>query len=168
MIIVISGIAVFVVIGVIVLYHTFSSPPQRVEVAGPGSPEYDSYIDQVKITNINMSTGERMNYSFGRIRCLVQNTGDRVVTGLRLRGVVIDHTDSPSDFPLQDMSPTQLDEFLKTRPEAKLNEKIVTPIPQRISELLPGQSLDIDLNIEPIPNMYPMAMVIHVVGLKVK
>lgn len=168
MIIIISGIAVFVVIGVIALYHTFSSPPQSVDLAGPGSPEYDSYIEQVKISNINMSTGERLNIYFGRIRCLVQNTGDRVITGLRIRGVVIGHTDAPLDYPLKDMTPSQLDDFLKSRPEAKLNEKIITPIPQRLNDLPPGQSLEIDLNIEPIPDMYPMDMVIQVVGLKLK
>jgi hypothetical protein len=168
MIIIISGIAVFVVIGVIALYHMFSSPPEKIEIGGPGSPEYDSYIEHVKISNISMSTGQRLNLHFGRIRCIVQNTGDRVITGLRLRGVVIGHTDAPYDLPLKDMTPGQLDEFLKTRPEAKLNEKIVTPIPQRISDLPPGQSLDIDLNIEPIPDMAPMDMVIQVVGIKLK
>lgn len=168
MIIIISGIAVFVVIGVILLYHLLASPPQKVELAGPGSPEYDSYIENVQIANINMTTGERLNIHFGRIRCIVQNTGDRTITGLRLRGVVIGHTDVPFDYPLKELTPTQLDEFLKDRPEAKLNEKIVTPIPVRLSELPAGQTLDIDLNIEPIPDMNPMEMIIQVTGLKLK
>jgi len=168
MIIIISGIAVFIVIGVIALYHLVSSSPQKLELAGPGSPEYDSYVEHVRISNISMTTGERMNINFGRIRCMIQNTGDRTITGLRLRGIVIGHTDAPYDFPLRDMSPTQLDEFLKPRPEAKLNEKIITPIPLRHDDLLPGQSLDIDLNIEPIPDMSPMDMVIQVIGLKLK
>lgn len=168
MIIIISGIAVFVVIGVIIMYHLLSSPTQRTELVGPGATEYDSYIENVKISNINMTTGKRLNNYFGRIRCIVQNTGDRTITGLRLRGVAIGYTDAPVDFPLKDMTPSQLDDFLKPRPEAKLNEKIVTPIPLRVSELPPGQTLDIDLNIEPIPDMSPMDMVIQVIGLKLK
>lgn len=168
MIIIISGIAVFVVIAAIALYHTFSPPPQRMELAGPGSPEYDSYIEQVKISNLNLTTGERMGIYFGRIRCLVQNTGDRTITGLRLRGVVVGWVSEPPEPPLKEMTTAQLDAFFGQNPDAKLNEKMLTPIPQRMAELQPGQSIDIDLNIEPIPDMSPMDMVIKVTGLKLK
>ncbi len=145
MIILVSGVAVLLVLGAIILYQSIGSAPTAVEMAAGGTPEFDSYKDAIVIRNLNMTTGERLNSNFGRIRCIVQNTGDKTLVGLQLRGVAIDYS------------------------EAVIKEKLITPIPLRRDALAPNETLDIDLYIEPIPDLNALTqMNIQVVGLKIK
>ncbi|HSE97319.1 MAG TPA: hypothetical protein VLD57_03545 [Blastocatellia bacterium] len=145
-IVILSSAAVAVVVGLIILVGSRSViQPSQVELSRKGSEEYDSYIEFVQITNLNRSTAERLSNKIGIIRCRVQNTGEKVLTGLQLRGVAIGFDG----------------EVLK--------ETVITPIPKVRDTLAPNQFIPIELYLEPIPDPATvMEMAIEVSGLKVK
>jgi hypothetical protein len=142
----VSGIAVLVVIGLIILVNSLGpAETTRVDLAKPGSEEFDSYVAHVVITNIDRSTAERLNNKFGTIRCRVRNTGDKTLVALQLRGAAIGHNGEVFD------------------------ETIITPIPRFHESLGPNQSIPIELVLEPIPDPTNVAdMTIEVVGIRVK
>ncbi|HXG66047.1 MAG TPA: hypothetical protein VNO70_13175 [Blastocatellia bacterium] len=146
LIMIVSGVAVLVVIGLIILVGSRGpAEATRVDLAKPGSEEFDSYAPHVVIANIDRSTAERLNNKIGIIRCRVRNTGDKTLVALQLRGAAIGFNDDV------------------------LKETIITPIPRFHESLGPNQSIPIELVLEPIPDPMNVAdMTIEVVGLKVK
>lgn len=123
-----SGVAVLAVIALVVLVTSISRKQTPLEFARPGSPEFDSYISQVKLTNIEKRKGERMNVYYGRFLLTLENTGDKTLDGLQVRLLAIDMNKEIA------------------------REKIVTVIPGIRESLGPGQSARLDLSFEPIPN----------------
>ena len=145
-IVILSSAAVAVVVGLIILVGSRSvMQPTQLEMARAGSEEFDSYLGYVQLTNINKTTAERLNNKVGIIRCRVQNTGDRTLVSLQLRGVALGFNN----------------EVLK--------ETVITPMPRVRDSLGPGQSMAIELFLEPIPDpSMVMEMTIEVYGLKVR
>jgi hypothetical protein len=142
---ILSGIAVMFVVVLIILVTSFGKRAAPLEIARPGSPEFDSYAQFIKINNIDKRHGERLNNRDGRIRCTVENAGDRVLSGLQLRAAAVDLGD------------------------VLVREKIISPVPNIKEMLGPGQSVDIDLYLEPIPDPSTLKdMTIEVYGLKLK
>jgi hypothetical protein len=146
LIMILSGAAVLAVIALIILVSSRApSTPTEVELARPGSEEFDSYIQNVQITGLAKTTAERLHNKVGIIRCRVQNAGDKVITALQLRGVALGFNNEV------------------------LRENVVTPVPRVREVLNPNQALPIELYIEPIPDPSEvMEMTIEIVGLKVK
>ena len=140
-----SGVAVIAVIALIIIVTSFGRRPIQTELARSGSSEFDSYAPKVTINNLDRRSGERMNYRYARMLCTVQNTGDRVITGLELRAAVLG-------------TGGQL-----------IREKIITPIPNTRDTLGPNQSINIDVSIERVPDPSEIAdMTIEVYGLKLR
>lgn len=123
-----SGVAVLAVIALVVLVSSISRKQTPLEFARQGSPEFDSYIGQIKLTNIEKRKGERMNVYYGRFLLTLENNGDKTLDGLQVRLVAIDLNKEIA------------------------REKIVTVIPGIREALGPGQSARLDLSFEPIPN----------------
>src|SRR5437870_13671997 len=88
-IMILSSLAVLVVIALIIIVTSFSKRPSVTQAAHQGSAEFDTYASYVKISNLEKKTGERLNTRYARMLCVVQNTGDKVVTTLQLRAAVI-------------------------------------------------------------------------------
>jgi hypothetical protein len=144
-IMILSGLAVLVVIALIIIVTSFSRRPSQTDVAHAGSAEFDSYASNVKITNLEKKTGERLNVRYARMLCVVQNTGDRVLAALQLRAAVIGTGGK------------------------LIKEKIITPVPNNRDTLGPNQSMNIDVSIERVPDPAEiMDMTIEVYGLKLK
>jgi len=144
-IMILSGLAVLLVIVLIIVVTSLGKRTAQAEIAHAGSPEFDSYVPNVKIGNIDKRTGERMNYKYARILCTVENAGDAVLVGLQLRAAIIG-------------TGGQL-----------LKEKIFTPVPGSRDELDPHQSMNIDVSVERVPDPYEiMDMTVELYGLKVK
>ena len=142
---ILSGIAVMFVVVLIILVTSFGKRAAPLEIARAGSPEFDSYAEFIKINNIDKRHGERLNNRYGRIRCTVENTGDRVLSALQLRAAAVDLGD------------------------VLVREKIISPVPNIKETLGPGQSVDIDLYLEPIPDPSTLKdMTIEIYGLKLK
>ncbi|MCI0487211.1 MAG: hypothetical protein L0229_11495 [Blastocatellia bacterium] len=141
-----SAVAVLIVIGLIILVPYFRGPATRVEMATQGSPEFDSYVQYVKIGELDKRVGERMtNANYGRLRFTVENTGDKVLTGLELRSAVIGFNN----------------EVLK--------QKTTMYIPNQRDSLDPNRSIRVELSLEPIPDESQiMDFKVEVVGLKVE
>jgi hypothetical protein len=146
MIMVLSAVAVLGVIVLVILVSSGGdSGPSEVLVSRPGSAEFDSYAQSVKISDVEMRTGERATGSYGRVMCTVQNSGDRVLVGLQLRGVAIDFNSQV------------------------LKEKIITPVPNQKETLGPNQGMEIDLYLDPIKDRSQiMDMKIELYGLKLQ
>jgi hypothetical protein len=123
-----TGGTVLLIIGVIVLFSSYCSREVKVEMAQAGSQEFDSYSPFVSITINDKRTGERLGVKYGRLLCTARNDGDRVLVGLQVRVVVLGFSNEV------------------------LQEKISSPIPKAKEALNPHQSMDVDLNIEPIPD----------------
>jgi hypothetical protein len=124
-----SGAAVLAVIALVVLVTSISRKQTPLEFAHTGSPEFDSYISHVKLTNIEKRKGERMNnVNYGRFLLTLENTGDKTLVGLQVRLLAIDLNKEIA------------------------REKLVTVIPGIREALGPGQSARLDLSFEPIPN----------------
>jgi len=97
----------------------------------------------VNITINDKRTGERLNVRYGRLLCTIRNDGDQVLVGLQVRSVVLGFSNEV------------------------LVERITSPIPRQRDVLNPHQSMDIDLNMEPIPELI-MDMKVEIYALKVK
>ena len=152
-IIVASGLAVLIVIILIVLISWVgTSTPQKLELYYAGSPEFDSYAQFVKVDVLDRLSGERFNNSqYKRIVCMVQNTGDKTLTGLQLQGAAIKNTgESLEDYEI-------------------VKEKITTPVPTERETLAPNQSMRLDIYIEPLDrNIVVDRLIVQVKGLKFK
>ena len=141
----VSGAAVLLVIGLIILVSSYVGRDVKVEMARPGSPEFDSYSGFVSVTIKDKRFGERLGINYGRILCTVRNDGERVLTGIQLRGTIIGFES----------------EVLK--------DKIISPVPRQRDTLEPHESLEIDLNVEPIPDRSMiMDMLVELYALQVK
>jgi hypothetical protein len=144
LIMVTSAAAVLVVIGLIVLVTSLRSGRSEIQMARPGSPEFESYASSVAIKIVDKRWGERLGGRYGRIIFTVENTGDRTLSGLMLRGAAVGFSD----------------EVFK--------DKIVSPVPTRQDELLPQQIIEVDLYLEPIPDPSAIKdMIVELYGLKV-
>lgn len=142
---IVSGIAVGLVVVLIILASTVVKGPAPIEIVHSGSPEFDSYKEFVRIENVKKTAGERLNARFGHITCRVENGGDKTLLALELRAAALDLSD------------------------VVVREKIITPVPNIKDTLAPGESMAIDLYIEPIPDPLTLKdMIIEVYGLKVK
>jgi len=138
-----SGVAVLAVIALVVLVTSISRKQAPMEFARPGSPEFDSYISQVKLSNIEKRKGERLNVFYGRFLVTLENTGDKTLVGLQVRMAAIDMN--------KDL----------------VREKVVTVIPAIRGPLEAGQSARLDISFEPIPNPDDLQdMTIEVYSLK--
>jgi hypothetical protein len=142
---ILSGGAVLAVIVLIILVTSFGKKPSKIEMAQRGAAEFDSYAEFMPISNIELKHGERLNTKYARILCTVRNTGDKVVDGLQLRAYVIGLNDE------------------------LLREKIITPVPEIKNTLEPGQSMRIDVSLEPVPDASLIKdMKIELYGLKLE
>jgi hypothetical protein len=142
---ILSGAAVLAVIALIVLVTSFRKTPTKIDMAGRGSSEFDSYAQLVTINNLDTRHGERLNTKYARILCVVQNTGDRVLDGLQLRASVIGLNDEV------------------------IREKVVTAVPDIRGALKPNQSMNIDVSLEPVPEAaYIKDMKIELYALKLE
>ena len=144
-IMIVSGLAVLVVIVLIIAVTSLGRRQAQTEFAHAGSPEFDSYVPNVRIANVEKKTGERMNIRYARILCTVQNAGDQVLVGLQLRAAIIGTGGQV------------------------LREKIITPAPNTRDTLGPNQTMNIDVSVERVPDPTEiMEMKIEVYGLKLK
>jgi len=142
-IMILSGLAVLIVIALIIVVTSFGRRPAQTEFAHAGSSEFDDYVANLTIGNLDKRTGERMNIRYARILCSVQNNGDQMLTGLQLRAAIIG-------------TGGQL-----------IREKVLTPIPNTRDSLGPNQSMNIDVSIERVPDPSEIQdMIIEVYGLK--
>lgn len=146
LIIVVSGIAVVLVIGLIVAVSSLSSRQStKIEMSAMGSPEFDSYAQYVTLSDMVHYEGERLNNRYARITCKLNNTGDKTLTGVQLRIAAIGLAGDV------------------------LKEKYVTPIPTNNDRLNPNQTMHLELFMEPIPDPAEiMKFTVDVSGLKFK
>ena len=148
LIIVTSAIAVLVVIAVaIVLSQSRSRQPSiEAQMSRAGSPDFDAYAPLVKITDVQKMTSTTLiGRRLGILKANVQNTGDRVLTGLQIRATA-----------------TGLSGEL-------LIQKIALPVPRQRDTLAPGDTMAISVQIDPIPEPDKiMDMTLDVYGIKLK
>jgi len=144
-IMILSGIAVVVVIVLIILVSSFSKKPTPIQMEKAGSPEFDSYLQFVTIRNIELHEGIRLNNRFGRIMCSVRNEGDRVLDGLQIRAYAVGFNGEV------------------------FREKFINAVPNNAERLGQGQSLQLDIYLEPIPDPGTIQdMKVEVAGLKLR
>ena len=147
LVMIMSGIAVAAVIVLIVLVTSFCKGSGRIEMALPGSAEFDSYVSNIKVDLVDKRVGERelnkvVNYA--RLICNVTNSGDKELVGLQLRGVAFGFNNET------------------------LREKVVTVIPGSHSDLEPGNTIRVEVSMEPIPDPSQiMDFRVEVAGMKV-
>src|SRR5689334_19702688 len=80
-----SGVAVIAVIALVVLVTSISKKQAPLEFARAGAADFDEYVKNVKLTNIEKFSGERLNVNYGRFLLTLENTGARTLAGLQLR-----------------------------------------------------------------------------------
>jgi hypothetical protein len=148
LILALSGVAVLVVLAAIIVVSSKSSSKPSAEATMPqaGSAEFDSYASFVKINNLDKWTSSTL---IGRrlaiLRAVVQNTGDRTIIGLKLRGTVVGLGGET------------------------LSQRISTQIPRVRQSLAPGETMQVTVQIDPIPDPGEMSdMTLDVYALKLK
>jgi lipopolysaccharide export LptBFGC system permease protein LptF len=153
-IIVASGLAVLVVIILVVLASWLGSrSQQKEELFMEGSAEFNSYAPLVKIEIKNQFKGERLNYFYTRMICLITNTGDKTLTGLQLSATAVQNT----GYTLEEYQ--------------VLKEKILNPIPGSRELLSPNQSMELEIFMEPFDektNLSIDRLLVQVKGLKTR
>ncbi|MEW6208747.1 MAG: hypothetical protein AB1631_10295 [Acidobacteriota bacterium] len=157
LIILISGVAVFLVIGLIIVQQMYYKGSVKIEFARAGSAEFDSYKDFVILSNIERFTGQRLGINYARLKCRVQNTGDKSIVALQVRMAALDFESNTHK-----------------RKDGSLVEKFITIIPSQLTgrkSIEPDDAMNIELNLEPVPDPDSgelMDIIVEVVGLKVK
>jgi hypothetical protein len=148
LIMLLSGGAVVLVVALVILFSSVVSQDAKVEMARPGSQEFDDYSRFVSVTIKSKYTGERAGARYARIECTVRNDGERVLTGLQIRGMMVGFSNQV------------------------LKERVVSSVPNKREgreTLEPHQSFDVDLNVEPIPDPTEiMDMQVEIYALKVR
>ena len=146
LIMVVSAVAVLLVIGLVILVGSRKpAEPVQVEMAGPGTEEFNSYSQSVQITDFEPFVGERLNARYARLTFRVRNTGDRTLVGLQVRAAAVGFNN----------------EILK--------EKIVTLVPGRQDALGPNGVIAVEAFLEPVPDPATiMDINATVVGIKLQ
>src|SRR5436853_1887281 len=138
-------LVVFVALTIIVGTRASKHPAPPLEMARPGSAEFDSYKQSIKMDEIKKATAKNMFGNIGMLSAHVQNAGDSLITGLQLRAVALGFNN----------------EILK--------EKTITPIPKSRESLGPHETMFIEIQLEKIPEPGDiMEMTIELVGFKLK
>jgi hypothetical protein len=144
-IMILSGFAVLVVLALIIMVSSMARRPSHAEFANAGAPEFDDYARNIVITNVEKKTGERITGRYVTIQCTVQNTGDKVLSGLQLKATV-----------------------LGTGGQV-VREKLIAPVPNNRDELAANQSMRVEVSLERVPQPWEISdMTIELYGLKVK
>ena len=146
MIMAVSGLLlVFVVLLTIIVSTRASKPAPSLEMARPGSAEFDSYAQFVKMDEIKKMTAKNMFGNIAIMSAHVQNVGGRAITGLQLRAVALGFSNEP------------------------LKERTMTPIPKTRESLGPNETMLIEVQLEHLPSPQDiMEMTIELTGFKVK
>jgi len=129
-VIALSGIAVLLVAGLI--FIVASRPPAESpgeQWPGPGSPEFDSYVPNVAIKDIEKFTNSTIvGRRQAKITATLANNGDRVITGMKINAAAVGFGGDTLAF------------------------KIATPIPRQREKLGPGETAKIEIGLDPIPD----------------
>ena len=148
LVVIMSGVAVGAVIVLIVLVSSFCKSGGRFEMAGPESDEFKSYVGNIKIDIVDKREGERdlgKVVKYARLVCNVTNTGDKRLVGLQLKGMALGFNNEV------------------------LRDKVTTYIPGPHRELDPGETIRVELTMEPIPDPSTiMDFKVEVAGLKIE
>jgi hypothetical protein len=146
LVVLMSGIAVGAVILLIVLVTSFCKSGGGIEIARPGSDEFNSYANNIKVEIVDKFVGERdlgKRVQYARLICHVTNTGDKNLIGLQLKGTAIGLSNEI------------------------LREKVSPIIPGPHSELEPGEMIRVEVSMEPIPDPSTIQdFKVEVAGLK--
>lgn len=146
LIIVASGIALIGVIGLIILVSYLGKrKPDEIKLFSQGSPEYNAYVENLTVEDLDIKTGERLNTRYARFILKLKNNGDKTVSGVQLRMLALGY-----EYEV-------------------LKEKFVTPVPGTAKTLNPNQYVSLDLYMEPIPDPAEiMHMTVEVTGIQYK
>ncbi|HJQ69354.1 MAG TPA: hypothetical protein VKA70_10290 [Blastocatellia bacterium] len=148
LVVIMSGVAVGAVIVLIVLVSSFCKSGGRVEMAGADTDEFKSYVGNIRLTLVENREGERdlgKVVRYARLIYNVTNTGDKTLSGLQLKGKAISLNDEV------------------------LRDRVVTVIPGAHSDLKPGETIRVEINMEPIPPVNEIKeFTAEVVGLKLE
>ena len=144
-IMIVSGLAVLAVIALIIIVTSFGRRPSQMELAERGSPEFDTYADSILLGDLDKWTGERITGRYVRMKCTVQNAGDKILTGLQFKAIVIGTGGQV------------------------LREKVITPVPNSKDTLGPNESMKIEASLERVPDPTEISdMKIELLGLRTK
>ena len=137
---------IIVVLLTIIVGTRASKQPVSLEMAGPGSAEFDAYAPFVKMSEVKKATAKSMlGGNIGMLSTHIQNIGDRAIIGLRLRAVALGLSDET------------------------LKERTITPIPKTRETLAPNETMLIEVQLERIPAPQDIReMTIEIVGFKVR
>lgn len=147
LIMVLSAIAALIVIAAIIVVSSKTSRQSAgLQMAQAGSAEFDSYAPLVKLTDIDKATSSTLiGRKLGILKAVVTNTGDKTITGLQIRGIAVGYGGEI------------------------LAQRIATPIPRVRGPLGPGQSANVTVQIDPIPDPGEiMDMTLQVFALKLQ
>ena len=141
-----SLLLIIVVLLTIIVGTRASKQPVSLEMARPGSAEFDAYAPFVKMSEIKKATAKSMlGGNIGMLSTHIRNIGDRALTGLQLRAVALGFSNEP------------------------LKERTITPIPKTRESLGPNETMLIEVQLERIPSPRDITeMTIEIVGFKVK
>ncbi|HUK90954.1 MAG TPA: hypothetical protein VLZ81_11180 [Blastocatellia bacterium] len=146
-IMVLSGIAALIVVGAIVVVGSRSSKrPAESQMAQAGSAEFDSYAPSVAMGAVEKATSTTLiGRKLGILRAVVTNNGDKKITGLQIKALAVGYGGET------------------------LAQRIATPIPKSRGPLGPGESAEITVYLDPIPDPSEiMDMTLQVFALKVQ
>lgn len=148
MIMIVSGLAVVVVLALILIVTSIGSKKpdtEMIQMARPGSSEFDSYAPFIKITigPEDKTTAKNLLNYIGMLRAEVENSGDQTLTGLQLRAVALGFDQEP------------------------LRELVISPVPRKQKTLGPHESISVEVQLDRIPDPDTiMDMTIELYGLR--
>jgi hypothetical protein len=142
-----SGLAVLLVAALIIIVA--SRPPAQMteqEWPGPGSPEFDSYAPNIVISGIDRITNSTLlGRSQALIKFTLENKGDKVVKGLRIKASATGFGGETLAF------------------------RNATPVPRQKETLGPGETARVEIQIDPIPDPAKIQdITLQVTGLLLK
>src|SRR5215469_14629549 len=148
LIIALSALALLLVVALVIIVA--SRPPApgpgEQEWPGPGSPEFDSYSQNVVISDLVKFTNTTL---IGRrqatLKANLSNKGDKTIIGLKVKASAIGFGGETLAF------------------------RIATPVPRQKETLAPGETAHIEVQIDPIPDPGQIQdFTLQVVALRLK
>jgi len=127
-IMILSGFAVLAVIALIIMVTSFARRTPPAEFSKAGSQEFDAYAPNIQIGAVDKWTGERITGRYARMKVSVQNTGDKVLTGLQLKASVLGTGGR------------------------LIREKVITPVPNSKDRLGPNETMSVEASLEGVPD----------------
>jgi hypothetical protein len=144
-----TAVAFAVIIGVVLTVsrqRAIEAPPSQPslpDASRAGSPEFEAYRQLIHIESEPEGSENLLGQVLVAVKGILRNRGDRTLTGVEVRAVVLDADGN------------------------QIGDRIATPVPRQRPQLGPGESMLVQVRVDNVPaGANPVAARLELSGLR--